>query len=304
MADAVSHDQNFKNLIVEYPRQALAFFAPDEAPERDDEASFVPVRQEQLKERLGGRFRALDTPLLVKWADGRREAVVFALEQETDQRRFSVHRLAHYCIDLADMLGTDRVVPVVIFLRDAARAPTTLALGTERRAYLTFEYIPCKLAEMPAERWLDSGNLVARVNLLNMRFDPARRVETYAAAVRGLFELEPDRRRREKYLDFIDMYAGLNDNERRRYREQYPQEATTMAGIVQRAREESQQQGIEQGIEQGERTLLRRLLGRRFGLLPPNAEERIDRASTRDLESWAENVLDAGTLDEVFDSNH
>ena len=46
MADAVGHDHNFKNLIVEYPREALAFFAPDEAPALDDEASFVPVRQE------------------------------------------------------------------------------------------------------------------------------------------------------------------------------------------------------------------------------------------------------------------
>ena len=70
--------------------------------------------------------------------------------------------------------------------------------------------------------------------------------------------------------------------------------------IVQRAREQSKQQGIEQG----ERKLLRRQLRRRFGLLPPEADERIDRASTRDLESWAENVLDAGTLDEVFDTNH
>ena len=31
MADAVSHDHNFKNLIVEYPRDALEFFAPEEA---------------------------------------------------------------------------------------------------------------------------------------------------------------------------------------------------------------------------------------------------------------------------------
>ena len=70
MADAVSHDHNFKNLIVEYPRQALEFFAPEEAPARDDVASCVPVRQEQLKARLGGRFRELDVPLLVEWADG------------------------------------------------------------------------------------------------------------------------------------------------------------------------------------------------------------------------------------------
>ena len=81
MADAVSHDQNFKNLIVEYPRQALEFFAPGEAPEPDAEARFDPVRQELLKERLGGRFRALDTPMRVEWADGRRAAVVFALEE-------------------------------------------------------------------------------------------------------------------------------------------------------------------------------------------------------------------------------
>ena len=65
MADTVSHDHNFKNLIVEYPRQALEFFAPGEAPARDDEARCVPVRQEQLKAHLGGRFRELDV------ADGR-----------------------------------------------------------------------------------------------------------------------------------------------------------------------------------------------------------------------------------------
>ena len=28
---STSHDQNFKNLIIDYPRQALAFFAPTEA---------------------------------------------------------------------------------------------------------------------------------------------------------------------------------------------------------------------------------------------------------------------------------
>ena len=259
------------------------------------------MRQEQLKEHLGGRFRALDTPLLVEWSENRREAVAFALEEETETRRFSVRRLARYCLDLADLLKTDRVVPVVIFLRDAARAPASFAIGTERRAYLAFEYIASKLAEMPAERWMDSGNIVARINLPNMRCPRERRVEVYAAAVRGLFALEPDRGRREKYLDFIDNYAGLTDNERRRYEEQYPQESKTMAGIVQQAREEGMQRGVSRGIEQEARTLVRRLLGRRFGALPPGTLERVDRASTGELETWAENVLDAGTLDEVFD---
>ena len=81
-----------------------------------------------------------------------------------------------------------------------------------------------------------------------------------------------------------------------------------MAGMFQKAREEGMQQGIEQGMYrgrvEGERALLRRQLRRRFGPLSPETVERVDQASARDLEAWAENVLDAGALDEVFDPNH
>ena len=50
-----------------------------------------------LKERLGERFRELDTALCVEWPNGQREAVVFIIEEETQANRFSIHRLAHYC---------------------------------------------------------------------------------------------------------------------------------------------------------------------------------------------------------------
>jgi len=55
-----SHDHNFKNLILDYPRQALELFAPDEYAALDDSVKILPIRQEQLKERLGERFRVLD----------------------------------------------------------------------------------------------------------------------------------------------------------------------------------------------------------------------------------------------------
>ena len=253
MADAVSHDQNFKNLIVDYPREALAFFAAEEAPRPEDDVRIVPVRQEQLKERLGDRYRALDAPLLVDWADGRRDAVVFALEEESDWRRFSPHRLARYCLDLAEMFDTDRVVPVAIFLRAADRAPASLVLGTGRRHYLVFDYLACKLAEMPAGRWLDSDNLVARVNLPNMRSPARDRVDVYARAVHGLLTLETDGARQAKYMEFIDIYAGLTDNEFRRYRRQHPQESSIVTGLIQRARAEGIERGMERGMERRHR---------------------------------------------------
>ena len=312
MADAVSHDQNFKNLIVDYPRDALAFFASVEAPRPAEDVRIVPVRQEQLKDRLRGGYRALDAPLLAEWADGRREAVVFALEEESDWRRFSPHRLARYCLDLAEMLGTDRVVPVTIFLRAAERAPTSLVLGTERRSYLVFDPVACKLAEMAAADWLDSGNLVARLNLPNMDAGAIDRVDVYAGAVRGLLELEADGAKRAKYLDFIDIYAELTDNEERRYRRRYPEEADIVTGFLQRARDEGIRQGRDEGIRQGrdegivqgraegERAVLSRQLRRRFGRLPAETAERLKQAAEGDLEAWADKVLDAGTLDDVF----
>ena len=86
----MSHDQNFKNLILDYPLQALQFFAAEEAGDVGADARILPVRQEQLKERLGDRFRELDVPLLVEWPDGRREALLFVLEEESDPGRFSI----------------------------------------------------------------------------------------------------------------------------------------------------------------------------------------------------------------------
>ncbi len=188
----MSHDQNFKNLILDYPRQALSFFAAKEGAENHlADAEVLPVRQEQLKERLGDRFRELDIPLLVQWPNGRREALLFVVEEESDPRRFSIHRLAHYCLDLGELLETDRVVPVVIFLR--GQAPRReLVLGSERYTYLNFQFIACELATIAYEHFRDSNNIVARLNLPNMRYAPEAKVDVYAHAARGLASLEKD----------------------------------------------------------------------------------------------------------------
>lgn len=63
---STSHDQNFKNLIIDYPRQALAFFAPTEAASLPTDVKITYIRQELPKDRLGDRFFEMDVPLLVE----------------------------------------------------------------------------------------------------------------------------------------------------------------------------------------------------------------------------------------------
>ncbi|NCC29090.1 MAG: DUF4351 domain-containing protein [Gammaproteobacteria bacterium] len=300
----MSHDQNFKNLIVDYPRESIAFFAAVESGSVDRGARILPIREEQLKERLGERFRELDVPLLVEWPDGRRAALLFVFEEETEPKRFSIHRLAHYCLDLADLCGTDRVVPVVIFLHPG-RYATRLRLGSENTAYLDFHCLDCALFALRAREHLDSRNLVARLNLPNMAYAPEDKLEVYASAVRGLRELESDPERRLKYLDFIDIYAALDENERILYTQRYPQEAADMSGFAQRFIEQGIEQGIEKGIEQGvqrgEARMLLSLLRLRFGELPDAMQQRIESADADTLLRWSERVLTARTLAEILD---
>lgn len=93
-----------------------------------------------------------------------------------------------------------------------------------------------------------------------------------------------------------------------------------MTGIVTRAREEGMQQGIQQGMQKGveqglekgleqgisqgevrgERAMLERLLTRRFGELDAATLERLDNASSEELEQWADNVIEAESLKAVF----
>lgn len=125
----------------------------------------------------------------MEWPDGRRKAILFALEEESITSEFSIYRLARYCLDLAELMKTDRVVPVVIFLRPGAHR-SNLVLGADACAYLEFRYLVCNLCTLPAKRNYESSNIVARLNLPNMAYSPEDRLEMYWAAQMGLDRLE------------------------------------------------------------------------------------------------------------------
>ncbi len=210
---------------------------------------------------------------------------MFVLEEESDPRRFSIHRLVHYCPDLGELYETDRVVPVVIFLR--GQAPRReLVFGTERHAYLRFDFIAYELAAIAYEHFRDSDNIVARLNLPNLHHAPRHKIDAYAQAVKGLVDLEDNPEKQLKYIDFIDIYADLDDNERAEYQHDYPDEAKTMSRFSERF--------IEQGRQEGETTILLRQLQLKFGVVPEGVRRRIEHADPQTLQVWSERILTSG----------
>ncbi len=166
---------------------------------------------------------------------------------------------------------------------------------------MQFEYLACRLADIPYRLHRDSENLVAWVNLPNMAWDGVEeKVDAYAQAVRGLLALEPNFERRAKYVEFVDIYGGLDDNERRLFEQRHPQEDELMVSYFERARQEGRQEHHRTGLREGEALLLHRMLRQRFGELPDWVWPRLQQADTAQLERWGERILSADSLGAVF----
>ena len=71
--------------------------------------------------------------------------------------------------------------------------------------------------------------------------------------------------------------------------------------VREEAREKGHIEGRETGRTEGRRALLLRLLASKFGTVSPDAEQRIAAATATDLERWAERLLTAERLNEVWE---
>lgn len=60
------------------------------------------------------------------------------------------------------------------------------------------------------------------------------------------------------------------------------------------------EKGLEQGRQQGQAALVERQLRLRFGALPDAVQQRLAKADTVELTAWADALLDARSLDEIF----
>jgi len=69
---------------------------------------------------------------------------------------------------------------------------------------------------------------------------------------------------------------------------------------MQQGMQQGKQEGRQEGKQEGEGYLLLRQIKRRFSQLPDWVEEKITQATTDQIEQWADNILDATTIEEVF----
>ena len=139
-----------------------------------------------------------------------------------------------------------------------------------------------------------------------MNYAPEERLEVIRQAYRGLFELTAPMMF-DKYVDFIDVYAGIREDEREAiFREITEQEDTIMLAqyIKDKGFQEGKLEGKLEGWKDGEldggRVLLERLLTRRFGPLPDWGRDQLVGATLDQLNRWADRTLEADSIQAVL----
>jgi hypothetical protein len=78
------------------------------------------------------------------------------------------------------------------------------------------------------------------------------------------------------------------------------QDTTLRAAIRPLVHKRMMNEALAQGIRQGESAVVVRLLETRFGVLPDWVKERLGNAKEPEIMAWAERVLSAHSLDDVF----
>jgi hypothetical protein len=303
MAD--EYDSPWKEILDLYFRHFLAFFFPDIEADIDWDRGYEILDKELPKlERdaeAGGRYA---DKLIKVWRKNGEERLVFVhIEvQGTPDPTFPV-RMYIYNYRIFDR--HQRPVVSLAVLADERPAWRPDRYVEELWGYRKELRFPIVKLWDYNERWPEleaSDNPFATVVMAHLKTkatknDDEERLRWKLYLIRRLYDRGYRRRDVLALFRFIDWLMVLPEPLAQRFRAEQERFETEkkmryVTSVERLAKEE--------GHIRGQISLLKRQLKRRFQQLPAWVEERLGQASREELESWAERVLDAESLDEVF----
>ena len=289
-----SHDHNFKNVFLDFPKEALEWLLPQAQEEWGPVRHAEFVRQEPKKQKLSDYHLVLDMPILFTFDE--HQLLLWLVEFQEDKSKFSIHKLSHYTIDLMEAYPKATVIPTVLFTdRVTWRKDVKYQLEAKfaNRLFLHFEYVFVKLFDFSAGDYYDTPNPVIKILLPKMSYAPEERWEVIRQAYIGLFQLV-SAGMFTKYVDFIDTYAEITHDERESlYQETKKDKETAM--LAQYIRNK----GFQQGHQQASIMFLNRLLTKKYHVSSERLAPRLKGLSSEELLELGERILDCDSFEDI-----
>ena len=336
IAPADQYDSPWKDALTEAFPEFIAFYFPHAHRQIDWSQEHVfldkELRQVVRDAELGRRF--VDKLVRVMRRDGSEGCVYVHVEIQGTRDVDFAKRMFVYNYRLFDRYDCPVASLAVLTDDEAGWRPDEFrsdAFGCET----VIRFPVAKLTDHGGQldALLDHANpfaLVTAAHLLTRqtRRNPTSRFEAKRRLVRLLYERGWGRRRVLNLFSVLDWMMQLpkeleaklwQDIESIEGERQVRYITSVERLAIERGMQKGLEQGIEKGLEQGiekgleqgiekgrlegESIILFRQLTRRFGPLPQDVLARLARADSAQLETWADRILDARSLEEVFADN-
>jgi predicted transposase YdaD len=322
-AVAQPHDGLFRFVLGKPVHAASELRAVLPAPlaDRLDLASLRPVNGSFVDEELTNRQADV---LMRTRLDGREAFVYVLIEHQSSPDRMMPLRMLRYLIRIWDRYLDEHpkakrlpmIVPLVVY-QGSRRWTHPVELGElldidPETAHLAGEFLPRFRFLLDDLTKLDKTTLRARpitipvrLTVRLLRIVPAHPGDVIAALdaddvddFRYVLRHPGGRELWAAYLTYIQTDSETPHHRLAWLAAQIGPEAEE---VYMSTADTLRAEGRAEGRTEGAARLLVRLLARQFGAVPDEARKRIDAASLEQLEAWSDRVLDAATLDDVFD---
>jgi hypothetical protein len=316
------YDSPWKDALERAFPEFMAFYFPEACAQIDwasgHEFKNTELRQVLRDAELGKRFA--DALVQVRLSSGEARWIYIHIEIQGQRDPSFAQRMFTYNYRLYDRYAT----PIASFavLADDEKDGQPDHFGFDVlgcRHYLEYPVVKLIAYAGQLERLETNPNPFALVTVAHLRTrqtrnDPEARYQAKRTLVRLLYRHGWERQRILDFFAVLDWMMRLPDGlEQKLWQDIAQIEGETrmryVTSVERLAIERGMQQGLQQGLQQGEikgklegeSVLLERLLAKRFGSpLPDEISARLRAATTDQLESWADRVLDAPTLEAVL----
>jgi hypothetical protein len=256
--------------------------------------------EEVVRDAELGKLRA-DKLVRVHCLDGVEEWLLIHVEVQSQPDPRLPQRMYEYHHRIMDRYG--RPVVSMAVLADERRDWRPAFYQHEHwGCRLRFEYLICKLIDIPAQQLEQQNNaaalvIAAHLSTQRTNADTAERKLLKWQLTRRLYERGYAKRDVLEIFRLIDWLMVLPESLTIAFREelvQYEQQETMrhLTSIEELALKEGREEGLQEGQQVGQCRIIKRLLERRWGRVSADVEQRVRALSSEQLEVLAEALLD------------
>jgi hypothetical protein len=287
----IDHDRLFKELLSNFFPEFLELFFPDiTAYLKRDSLTFLP--QEVFTDVTSGNRKIADLVVQAEFSNQPSLFIIHLEHQSSSEADFN-KRMFHYFARLHEKYDLP-VYPIVLYSFDTPQRPEPNYYQVQFPSWtvLEFNYRVIQLNRLQWQDFVNQRNPVASALMSKMRMDTQDRPRIKLVSLQLLASLGLNPAQVQLISGFIDTYLKLNTQEEAKFQEDLARILPAQQEEVMEIVTSWMEQGLQQGKQQEAFALIIRLLTRRFGVLTPQLQERIQSLSVNQLEDLAEALLD------------